>query len=120
MPEQGIDQSSVGIARRRMHDKPRGLIDNDEIGILVHDHERYVLGNRRSRCWRRNGNFVDFPAFDPRIRVSYRRPGAKNGAGGDQLLQTRAAELGKRLGQEPIQTRAGLPVRDIRVLQRSI
>ena len=68
MADQRIDQRAGGMARRRMDDEPRGLVDDDEVLVLVDDGQRDVLADQRrippppaprSRCsrprrpWRR-------------------------------------------------------------------
>src|SRR5207237_6703558 len=43
MRDQRVDERTVGVARGGMHDEPRRLVDDDEILVLVHDHERNGL-----------------------------------------------------------------------------
>ena len=43
MVEQGVDQRAVEIARRRVDDEPGGLVDHDQMLVLVDDGERDVL-----------------------------------------------------------------------------
>lgn len=49
MVEQGIDQSSVGIACSGMDDEPGGLVDHDQVLVLVDDVEWQVLGDGLGR-----------------------------------------------------------------------
>ena len=37
--EQGVDQRATAVPRRGVHHHPRGLIDHQHIGVLVHDVE---------------------------------------------------------------------------------
>ena len=50
MRDQRIDQRAVRIARRRMHDKARGLLDDDEVLVLMDDGERNILCFRPGRA----------------------------------------------------------------------
>ena len=43
MGQQRIDQRAILIARRRVHDEPRGLVQNDQVGILMKNAQRNVL-----------------------------------------------------------------------------
>lgn len=43
MVKQGVDQRSIKVTRRRVHDQSRGLIHHDEIGIFMYDNERDIL-----------------------------------------------------------------------------
>ena len=72
MGDQRVDQRAVGIARRRMHDEPRRLVDDDEVLVLVDDVERNILALRLGG---RGGGHVDrvgLARFDPVVGVSYR------------------------------------------------
>ena len=59
MGEQRIDQRAVQIAGRGMHDKSRGFVDHDQIGIFVTDRKRNILRLWRRGLWRRNGDRND-------------------------------------------------------------
>ena len=54
--EQGVDQRAVGVARGRVDDHARRLVDDDDVGVLVDDVERQGLRLRRGR---RRGRHVD-------------------------------------------------------------
>ncbi len=49
MVEEGVDEGSVGISRRRVNDEPCGLVDDDQMCILEADVERDLLRGRRGR-----------------------------------------------------------------------
>ena len=64
MRQQGVDQRAVLVAGGGMHDQPGGLVEHDQVGVLVEDGERDRLrlgrGGRGRRqvedCrWRRAG-----------------------------------------------------------------
>ena len=47
--QQRVDQRAARMARRRMDDHPRGLVDHDEVVVLVEDRQRQRFGLRRRR-----------------------------------------------------------------------
>ena len=53
MGDQRVDQRAVGIAGRRMDDKARRLLDDDEVLVLVNHSKRDVLALRRGGLWAR-------------------------------------------------------------------
>ena len=69
MVQQRVHQRPVGRARRRMHHQPGGLVDDDEVGVLVDDVERDRLG--------RGARSPPAPAASPPPRS--RAPGAAAG-----------------------------------------
>src|SRR5688572_14233124 len=54
MVEHRVDQRSIAVARARMNDETRGLIDNDKVVVNKYDFERDRLGLSRRRCRTRN------------------------------------------------------------------
>ena len=64
MGDQGVDKGAVGITGRRVDDEPGGLVDHDDLIVLMQDAE----GNRlplRGRVERRWHDQVDrLPRFD--------------------------------------------------------
>ena len=44
LPEKGVDHRAVAVSRRGVHDDARVFVDNDDIGVLEDDAQRYVLG----------------------------------------------------------------------------
>jgi hypothetical protein len=49
MVQQGVDQRTIGIARRRVDDQPRRLVDHDQVRVFVNDRQRNILGHRFRR-----------------------------------------------------------------------
>ena len=45
--EEGVDQRPVGVARSGMHHQPLGLIDDDDVSVLVENVQGDVLGDER-------------------------------------------------------------------------
>ena len=44
MGQQGVDQGAVGIAGRRMNDHALGLVDHEQVAVLIDDVQRDILG----------------------------------------------------------------------------
>ena len=103
MRYQCVDQCAVGIAGGRMHNKTGGLVDDDEVVVFVNDRERNILRLRFCRDRRRQADFVGIPRFDPCVGVSYFFARARDVSGFDQLLQPRAADVGKARGEKLIE-----------------
>ena len=112
MGDKCVDERSVGISRRGMHHKTGRFVDDDQVIVFVHDHKGNILRLwlRRLRC--RKTDRVGFARFDPQTRLSYGRRVAHDGSGVDQGFQSRTAEIGKRLGEEAVETQAGLAGRN--------
>ena len=110
MGDQGIDQGSVGIAGRGMHDKARGLVDDDQVVVFVDDIQRNILALRRRgrRRWHRHR--IIFAWFDPVIGVFYRPRAQEHRAFRQQLLEPGTGEIGEGGGQETVQPPAGMTV----------
>ena len=45
MPQQGIDQGAVRVAGGRVHHHALGLVDHQQVGVLIHDIQRDLLRN---------------------------------------------------------------------------
>src|SRR5690348_3811057 len=104
MRDQRIDECSVRISGRRVHDQASRFFDDDEILIFIDDLQGYVLALRNGRRRRGNADRVDFTGFDPEIAVSYRFASVRNGSVLDQLLKARTAdvaECGDKKAVEP-------------------
>ncbi len=114
MGDQRVDQRAVGIAGRRMHDEAGRLVDDDEVGVLIDDGKRDVLAERRGGQRRRHRDGVGLARFDPEIAVSYRLARVRHGAGREQLLKTRTADIAERCGEEAVQPPSRLIRRDHR------
>src|SRR6201999_4018051 len=73
MGDEGVDQCPFRIARCRMDHHAGGLVDHDEIVVLIDDVEIHRLALRLGGRRLRYGEFEDLPWFDPQRRVLYRR-----------------------------------------------
>ena len=93
MGDQRIDQRAGGVAGPGMHGEARGLVDDDEVGILVDDGERHGLGLRRGRLRLGHVHRVNLPGLGPVPEPCNRRTVARDLPGADQRLQPRAAEF---------------------------
>ena len=77
MADQRVDQRAVGVARRRMDDEARRLVDDDEMVVLVDDVERDVLPDERRILRRRRLEGDPRALGEPRRRIArdhVRRP----------------------------------------------
>ena len=54
--QQGVDQRAVRVAGTRMHRQARGLVDHQELRVLVDDRDGNVLRNHIQRDRRRHGH----------------------------------------------------------------
>ena len=45
MPQQGVDQGAVRVAGGRVHHHALGLVDHQQVGVLIHDIQRDLLRN---------------------------------------------------------------------------
>ena len=73
--EQRIHQRPAPVAWRRMHDHAGGLVDDDEVLILVHDGQRNVLGQDIATGRRWNHDHDCFAASRPVARAFVARCG---------------------------------------------
>ena len=123
MVQQRVDQRAVAGARGRMHDQPRRLVDDDEIGVLVDDRKRDRLG-APSRSGRGSGRLTttSVPGISrSRGSASGVPSAAATRALADQRLQPRAAErerLWHRGGQRLIKAVAGDAQHDAKLTDR--
>lgn len=72
MCDERVDQSSIRISGRRVHDEAGWFFDDDEVLVFINDLEGDFLSLRNRRCRGWNEDYVDFTGFDPEIAVSYR------------------------------------------------
>ena len=90
--EEGVYQRSRRGARRRMHDEPGGLVDDDDIGILVDDFKGDRFGGGVDRCGRRQLHDHVGSGGEALAGIVERRAvGGGDGALEDQRLEARAA-----------------------------
>ncbi len=69
MADERVDQRALGVARRRMDDEARRLVDDDEMFVLVDDVERKIFADQLGMLWRRRLE-GDSRAFPSRIAGS--------------------------------------------------
>ncbi len=117
MGDQRVDQRAGFVARGRMHHEASGLVDDDDVVVLIDDIERDILAHRlgggRFRhidCDRiagsdmisgiANGGVLDGGAVD------------RNLAGEDQRLQPRPGKFGKVFGQHAVEPARSLVAGD--------
>ena len=102
--EQGVDQRSARMPRRRVDDHARGLVEHDQIRILEENPQRQRLGLGRGGCRRRNVDGVVL-AGTHRGAWPQRAGGPGDAAVLDQALQLRAGLFRQDRSQEVIETR---------------
>ena len=107
MGQQRIDQRAVQIARRRMHDEARGLVQHDQVGILEQDGQGNVLRLRRGGRRRRDVQAVERAGAHRFGRVLDQEAVAARLAGLDQCLDAGARERTYRVSEEAVGTHAG-------------
>src|SRR5262249_50068390 len=86
MGEERVDQGLVPVARRRMHNQARRLVDHDEGPVLVDDIERDLLRDRPVRD-RRGDDYANRRTCTNALRW----------IGGDGAVQADPALFDKRL-----------------------
>ena len=94
MGQKRVDQRVIRVARRRMHDQPGRLVDDDEVRVLEQHHQlhRLRLGARRHR--RRDAHVDAITGAQARTRLG------RAAVDLDQALVDQAAHL--RAGQRPL------------------
>ena len=108
MGQQRVDQRVLPVARGRVDDESRRLVDDDDRIVLIHDIERDLLRPRLGRHRRGNRDVVEIPRFDPPGGVGYRRPAARNMAVLDQRLEAGPGDRGAIRRQQPVQAHSAL------------
>ncbi len=103
-----VDERAGGVPRRRMHDQPRRLVDDDHVFVFVDDRKGNIFALRRAFLGLRNGDLVAIAGPGLAPGFEYRLTAEPHLAGGDQALQLRPAEIGKPAGQPEVETNAGL------------
>ena len=104
MVEQRVDHRPVEIARGGMDDHARGLVDDDQMFVLIGDDQAHVLRDIVRRFGggdadferRREGRFGRRVAQDCAARVA-------DAAILDQALDPLARQVGQSFGQRPVQ-----------------
>ena len=85
-----IDQRPRGRARRGVDDHPRGLVDDDQLAILIDDGQGDVLGPRLHLRGSRDGDLIDLALGHAGLGVGGRGAVAPHRAPGDQPRDARA------------------------------
>ena len=79
MRQQRIHERAVAVTGGGMDDQASGFIDDDEVGVLVHNmQQRHCLRLRCGGSGGRHSNLIDFARFDPVAGVPYGPPRERN------------------------------------------
>ncbi len=102
MRNQRVNQRTILVPGRRVHNKPCRLVDDNDVLILKQDIKRNILPNgiSRDRFW--HNHLKSRTRFDPVSRVPYRPPGFNHMTITNKRLHPRSAafiELGR---QKPV------------------
>ena len=103
MGDQRVDQGSGLVAGGRMHHQPFGLVDDDDVVVLIDDIERDILSGRLGRDGLRH---VDCDRIACRDMISGVADGGvfdRDLAGEDQRFQPRARQLRKAHRQHAVE-----------------
>src|SRR5579872_2809679 len=103
MVKQGVDQSSVTIARGRMDNQSSRFVDNQQMLVLKHDLQRNVLWfvMCRLRLWNRNSH--GFLAANLCRRIAQRLAIGFYGAAANKCLEPLSREGRDRCCKRPIE-----------------
>ena len=112
MRDQRVDQRSRPVSGGRMHDQSLGLVDDDDVVVLVDHVERNGFGRRLRRRGRRHVDDDRGAGIDAMARITDRAPVDRDRTGLDQRLEPRARQLGDMRGEHAVEPAAGLIVRD--------
>src|SRR5262249_25524797 len=84
-----VDERPSCVACGRMDDEPGGLVEDEEIAVLVQDREREILGLGDRRLRRGNGDLERLPSLETE-RWTARAPIDEDPASLEQSLDPRA------------------------------
>lgn len=103
MRDQPIDEGAVLVPRRRVHDEPCRLVDDDEILVLMDDGERQSLAERLGGKRRRNAE-ID-PAASPDLArgIAHHDPVAAHEALAHQALEPGTGEIVEHAGKDAVE-----------------
>ena len=104
--EQRVDQRAVGVAGRRVHHHAFGFVDDEQVGVLIHDVQRDIL--RRRLDGLRVRHFHRHPVPCPRL-VAFGHAAAVDLYARflNKVLQGAAGQPFARLAQKAVQALAG-------------
>src|SRR6185437_7007543 len=108
MVEQCVDERSVEIARRRVDDEPRRLVDDQEMVVLEDDHERNVLWLVMRGLRLGDGDAQLFHAVDLCRRIANRLAFRLDRPASDQRFQSFARKGWDCSGERTVETPAGM------------
>lgn len=100
--DQGVDQRSTGVPRRRMDDQAGRLVDHDQVGVFPHDLEWDRFGLGLGRLGRRYVDDERHAGFDPCAGVTYGPVPIAYVARFDQRLDAGAAQHFQSRRKEPV------------------
>ena len=112
MGDEGIDQGSVRVTRRRMHNEASRFIDDNDVVVFKGDGEIHclTLGDRVDR--RRDQHADGLRLQNLRRRVAHNRVIHHNMARHDQRFEPRARDVVVGPGKELIQSQASAGLGD--------
>ena len=104
MVQQGVDEGAVRGPGGRVGGHARRLVQHDQVGVLEQDGQGQGLGLGRGRDGGRDEDFVDLAGGGLVRAAGDRGPVCPtDGPAGDQGLDAGPGQLGRGLGQGPIQ-----------------
>ncbi len=115
MEQQRVDQRASVMPGGRMHHHARRLVDNDDVGILMADHERDVLRLRQRLLQIGHAQGDAFARFHLARGIDLRLAGDIGMAGLDHRLDAAARERGHKPGQRLVEPHPGLGRCDLKV-----
>lgn len=102
-----VDQRALPMAGRGMHHQSGGLVQANQIFVLVNDFQRDLLGSRRSGCLvGRRFRGADFVAEAHGLRGARALAVDFDQSQGERFLPTRAAHVGPRDRQPAVEPRS--------------
>src|SRR5580704_12826576 len=108
MSNQGVDESAGPVSGGRMHHQALGLVDNNNVGVLVNHVERNGFGGRFGRRRFRHLNRDGGCRIDAMARITDRAAVDRYRAGFDQGFEPRARKFGDMSGEHAVEPPAGL------------
>ena len=103
MRDQPIDEGAVLVPRRRVHDEPRRLVDDDEILVLMDDGERQSLAERLGGKRRRDAEIDPTASPDLARGIAHHDPVAAHEALAHQALEPGTGEIVEDAGKDAVE-----------------
>jgi hypothetical protein len=101
--EKRVDQRPARVARGGMDDDAGGLVEDEEVAILVEDCEGKVLGLGECALGGRNGHLEALPALEA-LRGAARAAIHEDAPGLEQTLDPRPTERGEARRDGPVES----------------